>query len=95
MGLGTQDGGKEDHRWALSVVGYTLVARKLTKKEGLVRRGKNGQRRQDRTHRAYFKAYKLQIINNRKDNGKKGNISATRTKQNSASTHAKIHIYNT
>ena len=73
MGLGTREGGKEGHRWVLLVAGHTLVDRKLAKKEGLMRRGKDDQRRETRTHRTCCKAYKTQIINTRKDDGRKVN----------------------
>ena len=33
LGLGTQEGSKEDRRWVLSVVVCTLVTRKFTKKK--------------------------------------------------------------
>ena len=95
MGLGTQEGGKEDHIWALSVVGVHVGGQETDKKEGLARRGKDGQRRQTRAHRACFKAYRSQIIKDRKGNSKKGNRAATRAKPNSAITHEKMHICNT
>ena len=70
-GWGTQEGGKEEHRLSLSVFGRMLVDIKLTRKECLVRRGNDGQRKQLQTYRTCFKTWKSLIIYHRnKQQGK-------------------------
>ena len=95
--IGAGDTGRRQGRPQMGTIGrgVHVGGHETDKKEGLVRRGKDGQRRQTRAHRACFKAYRPQIIKDRKGNSKKGNRAATRAKPNSASTHEKMHICNT
>ena len=95
-GWGTQEGGKEEHRLSLSVFGRMLVDIKLTRKEGLVRRGNDGQRKQLQTYRTCFKTC-MEVPNNisqKQATGKK-QVEQQRKKIQTRRSHAQNCTYAT